>query len=260
VAAAAAAAAAPTGAEVAEDASMADIPTPLRAYVPRKKPVLGRASSSVFEWSSPPRAPRLDSALAVTVAQASSHNREACPLLGGLLLLPELRLAIFGKFSLPALHQLGAVCAVLRLYIRAYISEALPRPIVFGGTRGRGRWRGADGGGTGAPDRCCAEELCWESLSWTPVPSTQSRLRLPPPHADSAAATASWLGAAAAFGAWPTSACIAAARRHMLGARGCAISYVEVAGSPSIVLAGGVTESKSVTSVGALYARRTLSR
>ena len=28
----------------------------------------------------------------------------------------------------------------------------------------------------------------------------------------------------------------------------------------SIVLAGGVTESKSVTSVGALYARRTLSR
>ena len=199
--------------------------------------------SSVFEWASP-AAPQRRNAGNI-LGDAAAHNRSAaCPLLSLLLRFPDLRARVLAGCSIGALHRLGRVCAALREFSLTYISEAIPRPVVFGGTRG-GRWRSADGGSS-VPDACCAEELCWgPSVAWQPVPNIYSRLRLSSPgssadDSDAEAATAAWLGAAAAFGVWPSAACIAAVREYMAQARGCAVSYVQLKSSRLVVIAGGI--------------------
>ena len=201
-------------------------------------------SSAVFEqwWPSPVARP------SVVV------HTESCtsPLLSLLQRCENVRGYVFDHCSIGALHRLCCVCPALREFSLAYLRERVHRPVVFGGMR-RGCWRLADG--SSFSDSCCAEELCWGGpTSWLPVPSLYSRLRLiePPGNTGSStdAATAAWLGAAAAFGTWPSAACIDAVRQVTAELRGYAIAYAQFGcdpicssakdACPQIVIAGGV--------------------
>ena len=138
--------------------------------------------SAVFEhWCVSPQAAASKAAAAAAVGcthAAAAHNT-GCPVLALLLRCENLRGLIFDQASIGALHRLCRVCSLLREWSTAYMREAVPRPVVFGGTRG-GRWRSTDG--SSVSDACCAEELRWgASLAWLPVPSLYSRLRLDPP-------------------------------------------------------------------------------
>ena len=201
-------------------------------------------SSAVFEqwWPSP-----------VARTSVAVHTASCtCPLLSLLQRCENVRGYVFDQCSIGALHRLCCVCPVLREFSLAYLRERVHRPVVFGGMR-RGCWRLADG--SSFSDTCCAEELCWgATTSWLPVPSLYSRLRLsdPPGNAGSStdAATAAWLGAAAAFGTWPSAACVDAVRQVTAELRGYAIAYAQFGDDPigsgakdacpQIVIAGGI--------------------
>ncbi len=206
-------------------------------------------SSAVFEqwWPSPVVSPTDRTSVVVRKARCTS------PLLSLLHRYENLRGHVFERCSLGVLHRLCLVCAILREFSLEYMRERVHRPVVFGGMR-RGRWRLADGASSSFSDTCCAEEFFWGgSAAWVPVPSLYSRLRLSEPPSNTEGgdgATVAWMGAAAAFGEWPSTACIDAVRQYTAELRGYAVAYAQLCrdpiGSdednacPHIVIAGGV--------------------